>query len=91
MLQEVVEGLDKHSQAALALVFMRDGALESPVDLKSSEQTALMRLGTDLGETITALNSMRDSLTVQVREDGRAIWRFKHPTVGKDALRWRSS
>jgi len=82
LLQEVVEGLDKHSQAALALIFMRDGALESPIDVRSSEETALVRLGTDLGETITALNAMRDSLTVQVREDGRAIWRFKHPTVG---------
>jgi hypothetical protein len=82
LLQEVIEGLDKHSQAALALIFMRDGALESPIDLRSSEGSALTRLGTDLGETIAALNAMKDSLTVQVREDGRAIWRFKHPTVG---------
>jgi hypothetical protein len=82
LLQEVIEGLDKHSQAALALIFMRDGALESPIRLRSAEGSALVRLGTDLGETIAALNAMKDSLTVQVREDGRAIWRFKHPTVG---------
>ena len=29
LLQEVIEGLDKHSQAALALIFMRIGGLES--------------------------------------------------------------
>lgn len=82
LLQEVIEGLDKHSQAALALIFMRDGTLESPINLRSAEELALVRLGTDLGESIAALNAMKDSLTVQVREDGRAIWRFKHPTVG---------
>jgi hypothetical protein len=82
LLQEVIEGLDNHSQAALALIFMRNGALESPISPRSSEDSALVRLGTNLGETIAALNAMQDSLAVQVREDGHAIWRFKHPTVG---------
>jgi hypothetical protein len=82
LLQEVIEGLDKHSQAALALIFMRNGTVESPINLRPSEQSALVRMGTDLGDTISALNAMQDSLTVQVREEGRAIWMFKHPTVG---------
>lgn len=82
LLQEVIEGLDKHSQAALALIFMRNGALDSPIKLRESEESALVRLGTDLGETIVALNAMQDSLTVHIREGGRALWRFKHPTVG---------
>jgi energy-coupling factor transporter ATP-binding protein EcfA2 len=82
LLQEVIEGLDKHSQASLALIFMRNGALESPVTLRASEDSALVRLGPDLGETIAALGAMQDSLTVNVREDGRALWKFKHPTVG---------
>lgn len=82
LLQEVIVGLDKHSQAALALIFMRNGALDSPIKLREPEESALARLGTDLGETIVALNAMQDSLTVNVREDGRALWRFKHPTVG---------
>lgn len=82
LLQEVIEGLDKHSQAALALIFMREGGLESPIKLRASEESALVRLGTDLGETIVALNAMQDSLSVQVREEDQALWRFKHPTVG---------
>jgi len=82
LLQEVIEGLDKHSRAALALIFMRNGGLESPIKLRASEESALVRLGTDLGETIAALNAMQYSLTVNVREEGLALWRFKHPTVG---------
>lgn len=82
LLQEVIQGLDKHSQAALALIFMRNGSVESPINLRSSELSALVRMGTDLGEVISAMNAMQDSLTVHVREEGRAIWMFKHPTVG---------
>jgi hypothetical protein len=81
-LREVIQGLDKHSQASLALIFMRNGALESPLTLRESESSALARLGGDLGETIKALQALQGSLTVHVKEDGRSIWTFKHPTVG---------
>lgn len=82
LLQEVIEGLDKHSKAALALIFIRNGALESPVKPREPEISALTRLGTELGETIAALDALKGSLTVQVREEGNLVWRFKHPTVG---------
>lgn len=82
LLNEVIGGLDKHSQAALALIFMRNGSVESPIKLRESEQSALIRLGTDLGEVISALNAMQNSLTVQIRESGKAMWMFKHPTIG---------
>lgn len=82
LLEDVIEGLDKHSQAALALIFMRNGSVESPIRLRHSEEEALNRLGSDLGETIEALNAMKTSLTAQVREANRAIWTFKHPTIG---------
>ena len=85
LLREVIQGLDKHSQASLALIFMRNGALESPVKLHESEVSALTRLGSDLGEATSALIALRNSLTVIVKEEGRLMWRFKHPTVG-DAL-----
>lgn len=82
LLEEVIEGLDKHSQAALALIFMRSGSVESPITLRKSEESALVRLGTDVSEMISALNAMQNSLTVQIKEDGRAMWMFKHPTIG---------
>jgi hypothetical protein len=82
LLEEVIEGLDRHSQAALALIFMRSGSVDSPIKLRGSEESALARLSTSLGEMIPALTAMKDSLTVQVKERGRAVWMFKHPTIG---------
>jgi hypothetical protein len=81
-LQELIQTLDKHSRAALALIFMRNDALESPVKLRDSESSALVRLGSDLGETLGALESLQGSFAVHVRDENQTMWRFKHPTVG---------
>jgi hypothetical protein len=81
-LQEVLNGLDKHSKAALALIYMRDGSLESPVVLEESEREALERLGSNLGSCTSALDCLNNSLVQYAHAEGRAMWRFKHPTVG---------
>jgi hypothetical protein len=81
-LQEVLQGLDKDSKAALALIYMRDNALESPVALEESELEAIERLGSNRGGCVAALESLKGSLVQHVIEEGSAIWRFKHPTVG---------
>lgn len=84
-LQEVIQGLDTHSKAALALVFLRNGALESPIRLRPSEETSLVRLGSTLGKVVAAIGALRGTLIVNVKEGGKALWKFKHPTIG-DAL-----
>lgn len=81
-LKEVLNGLDEHSKAALALIYMRDGFLESPVELEESEGEALERLGSNLGGCISALESLNGSLVQYAHAEGTAAWRFKHPTVG---------
>jgi len=81
-LQEVLQGLDEHSKAALALIYMRDDSLESPVNLEESEREALERLGSSLGGCITALEALNGSLVQHVHAEQTAAWRFKHPTVG---------
>lgn len=81
-LQEVLRGLDEHSKAALALIYMRNDSLESPVELEESERKAVERLGSSLGGCITALESLNGSLVQLTDAEGAAIWRFKHPTVG---------
>lgn len=85
LLLEVIRTLDNGSRAALALVFMRGGNLPSPIDLSSDEQHALVLLGSTVADVREALNSLRDSLVIQVLEAGNKIWRFKHPTI-RDAL-----
>lgn len=81
-LQDVLLGLDEHSKAALALIYMRNDSLESPIELQESERDAIDRLGSTLGSCITALESMNGSLVQHAHVAGAAVWRFKHPTVG---------
>ena len=80
--QEVLQGLDRHSKAALALIYMRNDRLESPITLHESEREALERLGSDLGNCGTALDALNGSLVQRVDSDGNHVWRFKHPTIG---------
>jgi hypothetical protein len=82
LLQEVLGGLDKESMAALALIYMKKDHLESPVSLQDSEEDALRRLGSSLGQCIAALESLNGSLVVHQNVDGESVWRFKHPTIG---------
>jgi hypothetical protein len=81
-LQEVLRGLDEHSKAALAIIYMRNDSLESPIELEESEREAVERLGSSLGGCITALESLSGSLVQFTHAEGVAVWRFKHPTVG---------
>jgi len=82
LLQEVLDGLDKDSLAALALIYMKKDHLESPIALQETEEDALRRLGSSLGKCITALEALNGSLVVHQQSDGESVWRFKHPTIG---------
>ncbi|MGE0113368.1 MAG: hypothetical protein AB7T07_00565 [Steroidobacteraceae bacterium] len=82
LLLEVLDGLDKDSMAALALIYMKKDHLESPIALQETEEDAVGRLGSSLGKCITALESLNGSLVVHQQSDGDSVWRFKHPTIG---------
>lgn len=82
LLLEVIQGLDASSKAALGLIYMRKDHLESPIMLQGSEQSAIERLGSSLGECIQALDALNDSLVTHLQVDDQPVWRFKHPTIG---------
>lgn len=82
LLQEVLQGLDGDSKAALALIYMRNGRLESPIELQPSELEALQRLGSDVGGCIAALEALSGSLVLHAQATGDSVWGFKHPTIG---------
>ena len=82
ILQEVVKGIDRHSKAALALIYMRNGTLVSPIVLETTEIDALQRLGSDLGGCVAALEALNGSLVLVSSDSGDSAWRFKHPTIG---------
>ena len=80
--QEIIEKLDIDSKAALALIYMRNGRLESLFRLRHSETEALERLGSNPGGCIAALRVLNGSLVLHSQEDGEPAWRFRHPTIG---------
>ncbi len=82
LLEEVIRGLDKHSKAALALIYMNSGQLTSPIILSTAESDAVNRLGSDIGNCIQALEAMKDSIVQYTFIEDEPIWRFKHPTIG---------
>ncbi|KAA0075856.1 hypothetical protein CIW54_26080 [Paraburkholderia sp. T12-10] len=81
-LVDVCAGLDPASKAALALVYMRNGRLPSPIELTDSEDEALERLDSSLGACVAALEALRGSLVVHTVADGESFWGYKHPTIG---------
>ncbi len=82
LLGEVLQGLDADSKAALALIYMRNGKLDSPITLEASEMEALARLDSDLGGCVAALEALNGSLVLHTHASGECFWRFKHPTIG---------
>jgi energy-coupling factor transporter ATP-binding protein EcfA2 len=82
LLFEVIQGLDVNSKAALGLIYIRKDHLEGPIMLQDSESQALERLGSTLGECITALDALNGSLVTHMQIDDQPVWRFRHPTIG---------
>ncbi|MBN8786446.1 MAG: restriction endonuclease, partial [Terrimonas sp.] len=81
-LKDTIIGLSLNDQAALGLIYMRKGILESPLKLSEIEENSLTRLGSSLSGCINALESLRGSLVQFVTNDDKSVWQFKHPTIG---------
>ena len=82
LLQQTLKELDLESRASLALIYMRNGSLASPIDLQSSEVDALDRLGSDLGRTRIALEALEGSFVLHSHANDESMWQFRHPTIG---------
>ena len=82
LLQEILQSLETDSTASLALIYMRNGRLESPIQLRPQERLALERLGGTIGGCVSALDALRGSLVRLSSANGQSAWQFTHPTVG---------
>lgn len=80
-LEDIIRNIDTNKKTAIALVFMRGGNLLSPVKCTTEEANSLKRLGGNLDRLPLALNSLKDSILVNVFVDEQYMWRFKHPTM----------
>ena len=82
LLQQILGELDTHSRAALALIYMRNGQLESPIAVQTSESDALDRLGSDVGQIRIALEALDGSFVLHSHANDRSFWQYRHPTIG---------
>ena len=81
-LQETIRGLDADSRAILALIFLRRGRLQSPIELLPSEEQAIRRLGSDSAAVSSAVKALEGSFVRLSHIDGDTFWQFRHPTIG---------
>lgn len=85
LLREVIESLDSDCLSALALVFMRGGNFESPIEMSLGEKQAIELIGGSTAGVIAALKALDDSMVVLFSQGDRQFWKFKHPTI-RDAF-----
>lgn len=85
LLCEIIRNLDADSRAALALVFMRGGALTSPIMLEKDEEGAVALMGGSRAGVREAFGALDGGLVLQSIDGGSYYWRFKHPTI-RDAF-----
>lgn len=81
-LEDVIRGLDNDSKAALGLIYMNNGKLNSPIEVSEAERNTIQLLGSDIGNCVKALESMNESIVRYIFSNDVAEWRFKHPTIG---------
>ena len=86
LLREIIRTLDGESRAALALIFIRNGILSSPIEIKKDERKFLELLNGTVGVIREALKALDGSLVkFQELKNGNKNWSFKHPTI-RDAF-----
>lgn len=85
MLCEIIDTMDDSNRSALALVFIRGGALPSPLSITPEEDHAIARLGGTVGNAMKGLESLNGSLLLNSKKEGNYYWHFKHPTI-RDAF-----
>jgi len=81
LLIDVVGTLDRECRAAIALVFMNGGSMDSPLELMERDEQVLKLLGGTTSGVREALQAMNGSLVRIVQSEGRSRWTYKHPTI----------
>jgi energy-coupling factor transporter ATP-binding protein EcfA2 len=85
LLQDIIRTLDANSRCVIGLIFMRAGALPSPISLTETEKDAINMLGGTESGIREAFSALDGSLVLNVQQSTGSAWKFKHPTI-RDAF-----
>lgn len=84
-LSDTINNLDTHCKAALTVLFMNGGEIESPVEIEVADPDYINRLGSTFRNVVNAYKFLNGSFTTEYQKDGLYYWKFKHPTI-QDSL-----
>jgi len=79
---DLLENLNNNYIAALALIYMNEGSLASPLRLSKKEEEAIRRLDATTGGCISALEAMSGNMVQLTTINDELFWKYKHPTIG---------
>lgn len=79
---ELLRSLDKDLIAVLALIYMNNDRLQSPLELNDDELRSIERLDSSVGGCGKALRAMKNNLVQFVATTEGSYWKYKHPTIG---------
>lgn len=85
LLCEIIGDLDPACLAAIALVFMADGFLASPIDFNDGTNKTIELIGGTPATVRSAFEALEGTLLINCLHEGNYFWRFKHPTI-RDAF-----
>lgn len=83
LLNDVIRGLDADGRAALGLIYLADGWLESPVAPDPTATGLLERFGSGLAGVIASLQAMDGSIVLHQVRGSQTGWTFAHPTMAE--------
>jgi hypothetical protein len=81
-LLETIRSLAADCRAAIALVFLNGGRVDSPVPDGVELRLATDAFGASAASVRNALSALNGSLLLLAHDDRGRYWTFKHPTVG---------
>ena len=84
-LEEVITRLAYAEKAAIALIFIAGGRMPIPMPETRDVLSTIATMRSTIGDIKAALNSLDDSLIRRTKDNGRAHWCFRHPTI-RDAF-----
>jgi hypothetical protein len=82
---ELLEKLAQSHFAALALIYINNGQLESPIEFKGKQSKLMERIGGSVNACGDALSNMNESIVRLISTENGSYWTYKHPTIG-DAI-----
>ena len=79
-LLETITNISPECRAAIAVIFMNDGKIFSPIAMRDLEPAAVA-FGVNTGAVREQLEALKGSLLLLIESEEGQYWTYKHPTV----------